>query len=262
MTGVQTCALPISLNHPNAHLRRWAVRLLGDTGSVRAPTAAALAALARSETDVEVRSQLACSAKRLPAGQAMPVIRELLLRDEDAKDVHLPLLLWWALESKANPGREEILALIRDPAVWRSAIFRGEIAERIGRRFTADQGPRKHYTLKQGVYSGWIIDRAPEFLARNLDFCGRLLEAAPGPAEAALLLQGMARGLTGPKVDSVPALLRERVATAWATGKPSPDLIAFAARLGHPGAAEQAVARVRQPGLKEDDLAQIGRAHV
>ena len=250
-------ALRAALTHPNAHVRRWAVRLLGDSGSVHAPTAAALASLARAEADVEVRSQLASSAKRLPAGQAMPVIRELLLRDEDAKDVHLPLLLWWAVESKALTGREEILALVRDPAVWRSALFRGHVAERLGMRFAADQGPRKHYTLRQGVYSGWIIDRAPEFLARNLDFCGRLLEAAPGPAEATLLLQGMGRGLIGPRVDLVPALLRDRVAAAWTSGSRGPDVIAFAARLGHPGAAEEALAQVRQPGLKEDDLQRL-----
>ncbi len=250
-------ALRASLRHPDAHVRRWAVRLLGDANSVQAPTAAALASLARDESDLEVRSQLASSAKRLPAGQAMPVIRELLLRGEDASDLHLPLLVWWALESKAMTGREEILGLVRDPGVWRSPLFRGHIAERLGMRFTADQGPRKHYTLKQGVYSAWIIDRANEYLSRNLDFCGRLLEAAPDAAEAELLLQGMARGLTGPKVETVPPLLRERVIAAWSGKKHSSDLIAFAARLGLPGAPEEALARVRDPKLKEDELQRL-----
>ncbi|MFM7748947.1 MAG: PVC-type heme-binding CxxCH protein, partial [Opitutaceae bacterium] len=250
-------ALRAALRHPDAHVRRWAVRLLGDTNSVQAPTAAALASLASAEPDVEVRSQLAGSAKRLPAGQAMPVIRALLRRDEDASDLHLPLLVWWALESKAMTGREEILGLVRDPAVWRSPLFRSHVAERLGMRFTADQGPRKHYTLRQGVYSAWIIDRANEYLSRNLDFCGRLLEAAPGAAEAELLLQGMARGLTGPKVDSVPPLLREQVVAAWSGARHSSDLIAFAARLGLPGAPEEALARVRDPKLKEDELQRL-----
>ena len=77
---------------------------------------AALQALAKTETAVEVRSQLASSAKRLPAGQAFAIIRPLLMRDEDATDQHLPLLIWWAIESKADTGRAELLALVRDPA--------------------------------------------------------------------------------------------------------------------------------------------------
>ena len=250
-------ALRSALRHPDAHVRRWAVRLLGDGNNVTAPTAAALATLARGETEVEVRSQLASSAKRLPAGQALPIIRELLLREEDSTDLHIPLLLWWALESKAVAGREEILALVRDPAVWRSALFRSHLAERLGMRFTADQGPRKHYTLRQGVYSSWIIDRAPEHLGRNLDYCGRLLEAAPGAAEAEMLLQGMARGLTGPRVEAIPSLLRERVTVAWTGAKRSADFVAFAARLGLAGAAAEALQRLRDAKLKEEDLQRL-----
>ena len=100
---------------------------------MEAQLASLLGPLARGETEVEVRSQLASSAKRLPAGQALPIIRELVLREEDATDLHIPLLLWWALESKAVAGREEILALVRDPAVWRSPLFRGHVAASPGR---------------------------------------------------------------------------------------------------------------------------------
>ena len=124
-------------------------------------------------------------------------------------------------------------------------------------RFTADQGPRKHYTLRQGVYSGWIIDRAPEHLGRNLDYCGRLLEAAPGAAEAEMLLQGMARGLTGPRVEAIPSLLRERVTVAWTGAKRSADVVAFAARLGLEGAAAEALQRLRDAKLKEEDLQRL-----
>jgi hypothetical protein len=94
------------------------------------------------ERDLEVRSQLASSAKRLPPGQAFPIIRELLGHDADAADLHLPLLIWWAIEAQAESGRDELLALIRHPVVWQSKIFSTHTAERIGRRFTGDQGPR------------------------------------------------------------------------------------------------------------------------
>jgi putative membrane-bound dehydrogenase-like protein len=207
--------LRAALAHPNPHVRRWAVRFLGDRGVSQAATAAALADRAAVEPDAEVRSQLASSARRLRAGQAVPVVRALLQHEADAGDRHLPLLRWWALESHAEDGREELLGLVADPANWRAPTFRRELAERLGRRFTADQGPRRHYTLRQGVYSEWIIDRAPEHLRRNLEFCARLLAAAPGPDEASLLAQGMARGLSGPRVSGPPPALPPRWPVSW-----------------------------------------------
>lgn len=245
--------LRAALRHPNAHVRRWAVRLLGDRGSVGAETREALAGLARDEADLEVRCQLACSAKRLPAGQAFPIIRALTARDEDAADKHLPLLIWWAIESKAETGREELLALVSDPAVWRTKIFSAHLAARIGQRFTADQGPRKHYTLNQGVYSEWLIERAPEWLARNLEYCSRLLAAAPGDREAGLLIDGMARGLTGARVQDAPAGLRDAVAKLWSAARPSATLVAFAARLGRTDALAAAVAAMQAGKMPEAD---------
>jgi mono/diheme cytochrome c family protein len=242
-----------ALRHPNEHVRRWAVRLLGDRNRVTAATAGALAALARTEPAVEVRSQLAASAKRLPAGQALPVVRALLARDEHAPDRHLPLLIWWAIESKADTGREELLALVRDPATWQSKIFRSHTAERLGRRYAADQGPRKYYTLKAGVYSEWTIDRAPEHVQRNLEMCGRLLAAAPGRDEANALVAGMALGLTGPRVESVPYSLNEAVARLWSAPERSAALLTLAAKLGRDEATAEAIARMQSGQVNDAD---------
>ena len=245
--------LRAALTHPNPHVRRWAVRLLGDGGIQQAATTAALADRAAVEPYAEVRSQFASSARRLRAGQAVPVVRALLRHEADAADRHLPLLLWWALESHAEDGREDLLGLVADPASWRAPTFRRELAERLGRRFTADQGPRRHYTLRQGVYSEWIIDRAPEHLRRNLEFCARLLAAAPGPEEASLLAQGMARGLAGPRVPNPPPALLEAVASAWSKAPDHIALTALAARLGVAEAESRAVTRLRDPRLAESD---------
>jgi mono/diheme cytochrome c family protein len=245
--------LRVALGHAGEHVRRWAVRLLGDRQSVGAETRSALAALARGERDLEVRSQLASSAKRLPPGQAFPIIRELLGHDADAADLHLPLLIWWAIEAQAESGRDELLALIRHPVVWQSKIFSTHTAERIGRRFTADQGPRKYFTLKEGVYSDWLIERAPEYFRRNLDYCGRLLEAAPNDAAVATLLAGMAMGMSGGRVESVPPLLREALVRAWEGRAHSATLVTFAARLGVTAAMTEAVSALRRGGLPEAD---------
>jgi mono/diheme cytochrome c family protein len=242
-----------ALKHPSAHVRRWAVRLLGDGGSVSSTTAAELRTLAANEPDVEVRSQLASTAKRLPAAHALAIVRPLLARDEDAADKHLPLLLWWAVESKADTGQRELLAMIEDPAVWQSKIFRTHTASRLGMRYTADQGPRKHYTLKQGVYSEWLIDRAPEYFARNLEMCGRLLAAAPSRAEAEILLEGMAKGMTGPRVESAPRILADAVAELWPSPQRSAALLVVAAKLGREEATGEAIARMKAGGLHDAD---------
>src|SRR5439155_942422 len=70
-----------------------------------------LVASARAERSPVVRSQLACSAKRLPGKDALPIIRELLQRDEDAVDPQIPLLIWWAIESKAVSDRDQVVGL-------------------------------------------------------------------------------------------------------------------------------------------------------
>src|SRR5262249_10468144 len=89
------------LDHANEDVRAWTVRLLGDTGTITSALRARFITLARSDPSPTVRSQLACTCKRLPAADAIPVLRELLARSEDVSDPHIPLLLWWAIESKA-----------------------------------------------------------------------------------------------------------------------------------------------------------------
>jgi len=241
------------LRHPNAHLRRWATRLLGDRRFVTTPTLAELTSLARRETEVEVRSQLASSARRLPASQGLAIVRVLLNHDADADDHHLPLLLWWAIESQAETGREEILAMVRDPEVWRRPLFTRHLAARIGRRYAADQGPRRYWTLKQGVYSEWQIERAPEHFQRNLEMCGRLLEAAPGTIASRSLLEGIASGFSGGKVDAPPRTLIAAIDALWALPDRPLALVTLAARLGRPGAMADAVARLQAGNLAEED---------
>ena len=77
-------------------------RILFVTGKLAEPALrrvlADLAPKAGFEPHVEVRSQLACTAKRLPAADALPVVRGLLARDEDTEDIHVPLLVWWAID--------------------------------------------------------------------------------------------------------------------------------------------------------------------
>src|SRR5262249_3402722 len=54
------------LDHPFEHVRAWTIRLKGDQRRVAEPFNARLVELARREQSPTVRSQLACSCKRLP----------------------------------------------------------------------------------------------------------------------------------------------------------------------------------------------------
>ena len=225
-----------TLEHPDEFVRSWTVRLLGDrypparySSATRQPQplpaalVQKLEALARSETEAQVRAQLASSAKRLPGVNALPILREALYRAEDAGDKHLPLLLWWALESKATSDRAAVLDLLKDSALWRAPIVQTFIVARLGQRYTAERTDENFATAAQ------------------------LLAMAPGAEFVDELIKGMEAGLQGDRVASVPAALQKQVAEIWDLRPHTPVLVSFALRLGHPPAAEAAVQALTDP---------------
>ncbi|MCA9113057.1 MAG: dehydrogenase, partial [Planctomycetaceae bacterium] len=115
------------LSHEDEHVRRWTVRLLGDHRRLNETLGTQLTELAKSEPYVQVRTQLASSAKRFDTAYALPIIRELLQRDEDLSDIHQPLLLWWALEAhcgdRADPQVGVDLPEATSPAASRAAVL-------------------------------------------------------------------------------------------------------------------------------------------
>ena len=108
-----------TLEHLNADVRCWTVRLLCDEKNVSASILPKLVELARKDASAVVRLQLACSARRLPADQCLPIVRELLLRSDDAGDRDIPLLIWWAIESKATSARDGVTSLFGDAQMWK-----------------------------------------------------------------------------------------------------------------------------------------------
>jgi putative membrane-bound dehydrogenase-like protein len=205
-------------DHPNEDVRAWTVRLLCDPKNVSPSIAARLADLARVEASPTVRSQLACSAKRLPGKEGLPIVRELLRHDEDVNDPHIPLLLWWAVEDKAIRDRDRVLGLLDAPEAWQRPLIRQFIIERLGRRYMAEGHEEDHAT------------------------CARLLAAAPGPGEVKLLVQGMDKALEGRLLSKVPAALERPLGELWAKQSASPLLVRFALRLGSPQGYDRALA--------------------
>jgi hypothetical protein len=148
------------------------------------------------EPYVEVRSQLASSARRLPASQCLPIVRALLARSEDVEDIHIPLLLWWAIESKAGSDRDAVIALFGEPAVWELPIVRQHVLSRVMRRYAAS-GSRQ-----------------------DLLACAKLLQLAPNKELSAELMKGFEEAFQGRSLAALPEELaaaigqRQRVPAA------------------------------------------------
>ncbi|HZV05871.1 MAG TPA: c-type cytochrome, partial [Gemmataceae bacterium] len=231
------------LDHANEHVRAWTVRLLGDDKQVSAKMREELIALARRETSCVVRSQLACSSKRLPAGDCLPIVRELLRNSEDAGDPHIPLLLWWAIEDKAIAHRDQVLALLDTPDAWRQPVVKRFLLERLARRYLAEGGKG------------------------DLETCARLLAKAPGAEERDLLLRGMEQALEGRLLADAPPLLSEAIVRIWREKPDSPVPLRLAVRLSEPEAYAQLLKRIADSKVSERErtplvelLGQVGKS--
>jgi len=209
------------INHTNEDVRAWTVRLLGDAKKVAPALRERLIATAKQDASPRVRSQLACTAKRLPAKDSLAIVRELLQRKEDVDDIHIPLLLWWAIEDKAVSDRDLVLGLLDTSAAWKLPLVSKTIIERIGRRYMAG---------------------ATE---ADMQTCARLLDAAPGQAETDGLIAGMEKALEGRSLKAVPPALEKHLASLWAKQPESPTILRFALRLGSADAYQGALKRIR-----------------
>ena len=112
------------LSSRHAAVRMWTVRLLGDGKKISAEMAHRLDKFAEQDPSVHVRQQLACTAARLPAHQAMPIINANINRDIDTADPFVPLLWWWAVERHSVSGRDEVMKRFVRPSLWKSKLGR------------------------------------------------------------------------------------------------------------------------------------------
>jgi putative heme-binding domain-containing protein len=171
------------LTHPDADVRRWVVRLVGDRREADSALATALADLALSEADVQVRVQLAASAKRLPPAEALPMIEGLARHREDLTDPHQPLMIWWGLEAHAEDGRDLIAAWTSRPATWKEPLFRDVLASRL----------MKRYAIAGGT--------------ENYASCAVLLEHAPDEATKSAMLEALQSAFEGVPMPVLPESL-------------------------------------------------------
>ena len=213
------------LAHPDEHVRRWTIRLLGDNRQLNATLTQQLVALARTEPAVQVRSQLASSAKRFSATAALPMLRELLARSEDKDDRHLPLLLWWAIEGHCGNEREQVLQFFADPALWQLPIVETTILERLMKRFALE-----------AVTNSKVGTEAP---AIRFAACERLLAQAPSALQRRRLTAGLIDAFQGRSIAGLPQSLSAGVTEVQESLGASGVILAL--RQGAEGATETAI---------------------
>jgi putative heme-binding domain-containing protein len=216
-----------TLNHENPSVRAWTVRLLCDDFEVSRPVAEALAQRAAEESYVQVRSQLACSAKRLPAQEGLSIVVNLLTHDEDASDVHLPLLLWWAIESKAETNRDSILSMLEDKSLWTRPLVQKHLLSRLMRRY-AQSGTRN-----------------------DLLTCARLFELSPDKASTAELMKGFEEAFKGRSLAGLPKELANALATAGGGS------ITLGIRRGDAQAIAKALMKITDPKTPASERAEL-----
>jgi putative heme-binding domain-containing protein len=200
-----------ALEHADPHVRLWTARLVCDPLNISLATVEGLVWRAMKEPDVEVRSQLACSARRLPTMESQLIVWALLAAADDSGDIHMPLLLWWAVEAQTRIDPDLVVEWLKNRTWWSRPIVRSTLLERLMRRFAA---------------SGTRAD---------LDRCTRLLAMAPGPEDVKRLMVGFEAAYAGRSLAGVPDSLTDALA------KYSRQSLTIGLRQGKPEAVTEAI---------------------
>ncbi len=228
--GLDDAVLLKAFQHENPYVRLWATRMACDDHSVSTQVAYALAELAKTESHVEVRSQLACSARRLSAENCVRIVKQLIQHDEDESDPHVPLLLWWAIETHTEADREVVLGMLGEEAVWSRPLVKNVLAGRLMQRYAA-AGKRS-----------------------DLLTCAELFAMAPNQATTAKLLSGFEKAFEGRSLSGLPEELTKAIANAGGGS------LALNVRLGDESAVRTALERIanaKTPLVERTELARI-----
>lgn len=211
---------PLTSGDP--YVRRWAVKMIGEESR----SADALVRLAKDEKHPEVRAQILATVKRLPAAIALPLLwsgddSSPNSKADDSSALHdpsghLPLLAWWALESKAETEREAVFAFLKsDTAFLKTTLFRDHLAEKLAKR----------YALAGG--------------AENLNSCADLLALTDDEALRGKFIAGIASAFEGAEMPKLPDSLSKALNDYMA--KQSGGDLTLALRSGNADALQKAL---------------------
>lgn len=229
------------MKHRNEHVRAWAIRFLGDRpkekvdvgnefepygAKVGGDLLAILRSLASSDYSPTVRSQLACTAKRLTRREGLAIAFAMTERTEDLNDPHIPHLVWWAIEPHLRDPRMVLnRKFTRLDVPWDSHLMQRFLIERIARR---------------------IVDSDFESKVPDLALTAKLFETAP-PSVRPVLLRGVDQGLDGRRVMGAPKALIEILDSMLPKYETDESFFRLRVRLNHNYAVNEAHARLSDP---------------
>jgi putative membrane-bound dehydrogenase-like protein len=239
-----------ALKHPYAPVRMWTVRFLGDEyglhrglgsgaygrardGVLWIPLYDPLAAQTRVERDREVLSQIASTARRLNAAQAMDLVAMVMGHDGVAQDPLIPQLCWWVFEAHIPPGKGEnndVMALFHRTEMWDVPLVFNFILPRLARRY--------------GV----------EGTRADLLLCTELFRLAPSPRHAAQLMKGLEEAFRGRPMTGLP----DELVAAIAKSGQAP--LIFRLKQGEAAAVTAALKVVQDAKAKTDERLLLVRA--
>ncbi|MCC9606589.1 c-type cytochrome [Blastopirellula sp. JC732] len=219
----------IALHHADPYVRVWGVRLL--TPQLAETYADALYQMAEKETDVEVCSQLACTAKRIPGVVGFETAVRLATRDDLSGDPHIPLLTWWAIEGHANDSSLDIGGIVKK--LQTTKIGGDVVLPRLAQRLAAE--PTEPHLLE----------------------LAELLNQTDVPTLRGSMLTGIDTAFAGRKIEALPAELRDAI-VASASGD-SPEQMALLVRAGQKEAEVAAIAVVENEKAKLDQRVKLAQ---
>jgi putative membrane-bound dehydrogenase-like protein len=218
------------LDHPVADVRAWTVRLVGDDGALSPNLRDRLARLARDETSVVVRAQMASSCQRFATRDALAILAGLFKHDEDVADRQVPLLLWWAVERHLRDDPSAVVAPLVSGETAQRPLVRTFLMERLARALVSSSSPTE-----------FALTRA-------------LLNADEAPS--APLIAGLEKGLEGRLLADVPEGFGPFIDRLMSGDRPGVAALKLAARLG--SAPALAMARERARDARGDESERLG----
>lgn len=129
-----------ALKSKDPYVRRWGVKMMGEDGplwTVQGDWMQVTENL-KKDGDLELRAQILATAKRVPAGVGLAHLWAGNAVDESG---HLPLLAWWALESKAEKERATVFTFLKSEKEFlKTPLFRDHLAEKLSKRYALAGG--------------------------------------------------------------------------------------------------------------------------
>jgi putative heme-binding domain-containing protein len=185
------------LQHPHPDVRAWTVRLVCDDGAVAPGVQQAIARCATLESDLHTLCQIACSAKRLPASDAIAIMQSVLSRPIPVDDPFLPLLCWWTLEHHAEQGEIMQTQWLQSDAIWAQPVARRTVIPNLIRRWSAMGTPTAYRAVADTFRRIGQLDpawkseaSAASQAAFEQAFVGRSLTGVPDTVVDAMIALG------------------------------------------------------------------------